>query len=341
MAADALKKWFLLEKRDLPWRTNTDSYRVWVSEVMLQQTQVSVVIPYFERWMRLFPTVQILAESGLETVIKAWEGLGYYSRARNLHAGAKMVVAIYGGKIPDRYEELIKLKGLGPYTANAILSFAFHQKRAPVDGNVARVLSRLFEIEDDFAKPATLKQMQRLAEELLPEEESWIYNEALIELGAKICQKRPKCIHCPLLSSCRSYASGKASLLPIRSRKTKYEKLIRQVAVLVCGSKVLLRRCEKNVIMSDLYEFPYFEKSEEEITARLKKNFGIEAKMEEALALESHSFTRFRVQLLPFLLHTNEEKEVMGYQWHETDLLQNLPFSSGHKRILNQFLQRK
>lgn len=337
----ALTKWFLLEKRDLPWRKKISPYAVWVSEVMLQQTQVNVVIPYFERWMKQFPTIEALASASRDEVIKAWEGLGYYSRARNLHAGAQYIVENFNGVFPEEYKQVIEIKGLGPYTANAILSFAFKKKCAPVDGNVIRVLSRIYNKDDDISKPKTLKILQEIADTLLPTEASWIHSEALIELGAKVCQKKPKCSECPLMSSCEGYAAGNAHLLPYNSKKTIYEKLFRNVAVIVCKKKVLLRRPEKNAIMSDLYEFPYFDKGSEEITVQLQTNLGLKTRIEVTLPEESHSFTRFRVQLFPTLLVADDDKVIEGYQWVEKGLLKKLAFSSGMKRVLHKFLDIK
>ena len=179
-----LKKWFLIEQRDLPWRKINDPYAIWISEIMLQQTQVAVVIPYYLKWMQRFPTIQALAEAESDEVIKMWEGLGYYSRARNLHAGARYLIEFFGGILPNNESDLAKIKGLGPYTIGALLSFAFHQKKAAVDGNVMRVMARCYELDDDIAKSKTQKKIRHLVEEILPEDESWIVNEALIELGA-------------------------------------------------------------------------------------------------------------------------------------------------------------
>lgn len=182
----ALHQWFREMNRPFPWRENPNPYRVWISEVMLQQTRASVVIPYFERWMELFPGPHVLARAPLEEVIKAWEGLGYYGRARHLHEGARQIVHQFNGLLPSKREQLEKIKGLGPYMVNAILSFAFHQRAAAVDGNVSRVLARHFMIEDDIARHATKKRIQAFADEVLDIKKPWITAEALIELGATL-----------------------------------------------------------------------------------------------------------------------------------------------------------
>ncbi len=335
---NSLKTWFSQTKRDLPWREKPTPYAVWVSEVMLQQTQVAVVVPYFLRWMERFPTVQILAEASLDEVIKMWEGLGYYSRARNLHQGARMVVERFDGRLPDNSKDLATIKGLGDYTVGAILSFAFHKKVPAVDGNVVRVLTRYLRMEEDIAKPRVIKQLRDTLEKMLPENESWIINEALIELGATICQKRPKCRECPLQLNCASYASNVADQLPYKSTKTRIEQLYRIVTLVECDAHLLVRRAAKGEIMSDLHEFPYFETSphgmtEKEIQQKLLKMFNLKGAVTAALPKVSHSFTRFKVQLFPYQMYCKTLKPVPGYQWIKIEEIEQLAFSSGHRRV--------
>ena len=336
----ALIHWFLSTKRDLPWRDNPSPYAVWVSEVMLQQTQVSVVIPYFLRWMERYPTVEALAEASLDQVIKSWEGLGYYSRARNLHAGARYLVEHHAGQLPADRESLSKIKGLGDYTIGAILSFAFHQKVAAVDGNVVRVLSRYFLIEEDVCKAKTQRIIKDLAMEILPDITPWIHAEALIELGATICTKKAKCVECPLKSSCKAFSHAAVDRLPYKSVKIRVEYLFRAVPLIVSGNKILLRRAEKGEIMSDLHEFPYFETEEKGITSlaltkEILNKFNLHVKPVQSLAKVSHGFTRYQAALSPYLFSTPETCFVDGYQWVSLHNLNALPFSSGHRRILN------
>lgn len=339
MALDTtnLKNWFLAKKRDLPWRQLITPYRVWISEVMLQQTQVAVVIPYFLRWMEKFPSVQALAEASLDEVIKAWEGLGYYSRARYLHAGAQYIVTHFQGEFPQDEENLKKIKGLGPYTIGAILSFAFHQKKAAVDGNVLRVLSRYFQIEEDISKSSTLKKLRYLAEQILPTEESWIINEGLIELGATICQKKARCEKCPVQTSCQSYKNGMVDLLPIKAKGASTTYLYRTVPVIVSRDAYLIRRGQKGKIMSDLHEFPFFETTVEaskELTSEfIQTQFGLTVDKIQALPPVSHSFTRYQVQLYPTLFSALDKKPIEGLEWISLSDLKKLAFSSGHRRI--------
>lgn len=335
---DLLKKWFLEQKRDLPWRDSPTPYAVWVSEVMLQQTQVSVVIPYFLRWMELFPTIKDLANATQEQVIKAWEGLGYYSRARNLHQGAQYILEHHQGELPQSEAALAQIKGLGPYTIGAIRSFAFHQKAPAVDGNVVRVLSRYLDIRDDISKSKTWERLRQEALALLPEEESWLVNEALIELGATVCQKKPRCSHCPLKRSCKAYQIGNTLELPFKSAKTVYQKLERTVIVLQSGEHFLVRKSADGEIMKDLHQFAYFEEviDDKNIKKKIKQDWQIEPKKIDLLQEVTHSFTKYRVKLRPYLCQFDQQTFIEGFEWKSRDELKEVAFSSGHRRIWEQ-----
>lgn len=338
----SLKQWFLSQKRDLPWRETDDPYAIWVSEIMLQQTQVAVVIPYFERWMIAFPTISALAKSEVAQVIKAWEGLGYYSRARNLHEGAKYVLERHNGKLPSTEKELEKIKGIGPYTVGAIMSFAFHKKKAAVDGNVMRVLSRLFNLKDDISKPKTINAIRELAENILPEDEPWIVAEGLIELGATVCMKNPKCMNCPLKASCLSFLKGEEHLLPIKSAKFKTIQLYRDVAVVIAEDKFLVRCGKENEIMSDLYEFPYRERKETEDNKEWNAEFlNIPLIKIRDLKEINHAFTRFRVKLTPRLFKSKKIVPITDYEWFSVQELEQFAFSSGHRRLLQQVKEQR
>lgn len=332
---EELRDWFLLEKRDFPWRDAPTPYRVWISEIMLQQTQASVVVPYFEKWMEKFPTVQSLAASSEEEVIKSWEGLGYYSRARNIHQAAKHLT---DGKIPNSYDELLNIKGIGPYTAGAILSFAFHQKAAAVDGNVARVIARLFSIEEETTKPSVQKQLKKIVFNLLPDGEPWVIMEALIELGATVCLKKPQCDRCPLQSCCLGFQNGKVDRLPNLGPKPKSTKLIRFVPVIQHEELYLIQKGKEGKVMAGLYEFPYFEGRKKVPAHELEEKFGLKLSLNKKLEGVKHSFTSYRAELYPYLFISTDRNDVEGYSWLSKKQLQELPFSSGHKRILLQLL---
>lgn len=337
--AHPLKGWFQTQKRDLPWRQQANPYAVWVSEVMLQQTQVAVVIPYFERWMRLFPTVEALASAPIEVAIKAWEGLGYYSRVRNLHEGARYILKEHNGQLPVEAHALAKIKGIGPYTVGAIRSFAFSQKAAAVDGNVMRVIARYFCLEDDLCLPKVVNKIRSMVEEILPEDEPWVVMEALIELGATVCTKKPKCSLCPIRNRCQAYAQGDAERLPNKSNKVKIEKLYRTVAVLTSNDgRYLVKKVEKGKVMSDLYEFPYFENPSKIIEGRdlpekIKNEFDLTVSVKCALPIIKHGFTKYSVTLFPFQLMCASPKDIPNYHWLSPEELKHLAFSSGHRRV--------
>lgn len=336
-----LRNWFLGIRRSLPWRENHTPYAVWVSEVMLQQTQVAVVVPYFERWMLRFPSIKALAEADIDEVIKQWEGLGYYSRARNLHQGARYVMGNFKGELPKTVDELSQIKGLGPYTIGAIRSFAFHQRAAAVDGNVLRVLARYFQIEEEIDRPRTINQMRAIAEDLLPNIEPWVISEALIELGAVVCGRQPNCQICPLKGSCQGYLAGKAAELPKRSPRKMTEHLFRAVGVFICDGHILLKRCESGQIMSGLHEFPYFEiasKASDKHVDEAITNFYPEAVLKCRLKDVKHTFTHHRVLLKPAVYHVTKRFDAAGYQWLSMNCLSQLAFSSGHRRLLQQVL---
>lgn len=322
-----LRSWFLKTKRTFPWRETSDPYAIWVSEVMLQQTRASVAVPYFLNWMRIFPSIETLAAAGEDQVIKQWEGLGYYSRARNLHQGAKYVLERFSGKIPEEEEDLLKIKGLGPYTVGAIRSFAFRKKAPAIDGNVLRVIARLFSISEDITQQATQKKIRELVFQLLPEEEPWVISEALIELGATLCNKKPNCHDCPLKSGCMAFKQGIAEDLPVKKSRSPIEKLRKKAFIIVFGDKVLLRKGKKGEIMADLYEFPVAQPE------------GLRLSFKENLGSLKYSFTRYRVDLEIEVWHVNEYLEVPELKWHGMDALLSLPFSSGHRRALHRFLR--
>lgn len=337
---ESLHSWFLENRRSFPWRDKPTPYRVWISEVMLQQTRSSVVIPYFERWMRLFPDLSSLAEASLEEVIKAWEGLGYYSRARHLHEGARQIVRHLDGKIPSERELLEKIKGLGPYTTNAILSFAFHKKAAPVDGNAARVVARHFLVEEDVARQSTKKQIQELADSMLDPKKPWITAEALIELGATICLPRPLCDLCPLRSSCRALKEMRVEELPLKAKAPPLTPLTRSVAVVEEGDSLLVKRGAPGKVMADLFEFPYFEGLAKPLPYHLQSEWGLDTSFIRSLPFVKHSFTRYSAHLFPIHLKALQRKAIPDHDWIHFDRLRELPFSSGHRKILESFLSR-
>jgi len=257
-----LLEWYHTHKRDLPWRRSKNPYYIWISEVMLQQTRVDTVIPYFHRFVEQFPTVEALALAPEEDVLKAWEGLGYYSRARNLQSAVREVHEHYGGVVPQEKTEISSLKGVGPYTSGAILSIAYNKPEPAVDGNVMRVLSRYFLIEEDIMKPATRVRMEKLAKELIMEGTASDFNQALMELGAMVCTPRsPHCLTCPVMAHCSAREAGMEESLPIKKKAKPPRPELRAVA-LIEGTgehegKWLIRQRPQEGLLAKMWELPH------------------------------------------------------------------------------------
>ncbi|MDP5275035.1 A/G-specific adenine glycosylase [Chengkuizengella axinellae] len=258
-----LLSWFRENKRDLPWRKNKNPYHIWISEIMLQQTRVDTVIPYFENFIDKFPTIEALANAPEEDVLKAWEGLGYYSRARNLHSAVKEVKASYGSVVPDNPKDISSLKGVGPYTAGAVLSIAYDKPEPAVDGNVMRVLSRYFLIEEDITKVSTRTAMEKIIREIIPSDAASDFNQGLMELGALVCTpKSPKCTTCPVMEHCDARLQGKEEALPIK-KKAKPPKLEQRLVAFIEGTgtnegKILIRQRPGKGLLAGMWELPHY-----------------------------------------------------------------------------------
>ena len=259
--SNLLIKWYLQKKRDLPWRNTINPYLIWLSEIMLQQTRVAQGMPYFLSFTTAFPTVFDLAKANEEQVLKLWQGLGYYSRARNLHQTAQYIATELNGIFPDTYIDLLKLKGVGEYTAAAIASFAYNEVVPVVDGNVFRVLSRYFDIETDIAQASAKKEFAALAFELIPKDNPAIFNQAIMEFGALQCvPKNPNCNSCVLNSSCAALQHKKVSELPVKSKKTKVtNRYLNYLILKDSDSNYIVQKREGKGIWENLYEFPLLE----------------------------------------------------------------------------------
>lgn len=255
MDFNVLIQWFLKNKRDLPWRKNRSFYRVWISEIMLQQTQVDTVIPYYEKFLESFPDLSSLAEANLDVVLKHWEGLGYYSRARNLHKAAQEIVK--AGKIPENYEDLIRYSGFGPYTTSAVLSLVYKKKHPVLDGNVKRVISRIYNIDENIELRSTLKRLQKILEDEIVKFEADNFNESLMELGAMICKpKNPLCKDCPLKKECISFQNGTQLTLPVKAKKKKIPTKHEQSYIALYQNKILIEKRPLNGMLAGLWKLP-------------------------------------------------------------------------------------
>lgn len=318
LLARDLLGWFATTQRTLPWRAARTPYRVWVSEVMLQQTQVATATPYFERWMQRFPDIRTLAAAPLSEVLKAWEGLGYYRRARLLHEGAKRVVQDYGGALPERYSDLLKLPGLGPYTAAAIASLAFGERVLAVDGNVKRVTARLFCLPGEIKTRA----VEACLEPHLPKTGAGTFNEALMELGAMICRPRaPRCEACPVKTYCAAFQTRQVARFPEAKARRKAPHVYRFALICQEGTALWLRKRSENELLGGLWGFVLC--AEEPDGERLEP--------------VTHAYTHFKITVTPVLVATPPENG----QWLKLEELGTLPLSRLDHKLLARWRQAK
>jgi A/G-specific adenine glycosylase len=305
-----LLQWFKKNKRDLPWRKTRDPYAIWVSEIMLQQTQVTTVIPYYQKFLKSFPTIHHLAKPDLSKVLKVWEGLGYYSRARNLHRASQIVLNHFHGEVPDTLKDLLSLPGIGRSTAGAIFSFAFHKEAPILDGNAKRVLSRLFAISGNPGERKTEQLLWKISESLIPKGFSNPFNQALMDLGSMICTpKDPRCTECPLQSYCKGRTIGYPERFPLKTIKKKIPHIEAVSAVIQKDEKVLLHRRPPVGLLGGLWEFPNW-RIEEKRMARLrlrlrlrnhiKKEMGMNIEVKEPMGTFHQTYSHFKLTLNVF-----------------------------------------
>jgi A/G-specific adenine glycosylase len=345
--AEKLLSWYRENQRELPWRQTRDPYAIWVSEIMLHQTQVTTALPYYRRFLARFPTVFDLAQALLEEVLKAWEGLGYYARARNMHCAAQSIVAEFGGRIPDGYDALRRLPGIGDYTAGAILSIAFGQDRAAVDGNVLRVLSRVLHVTTDIADPATKRQIETLAAHLLPPGEAGDFNQALMDLGATVClPRRPRCLICPLPTVCAANQLGIQELLPVRAPKKPAPHY--QVAAAVIwrngqGGEFLIAQRLPKGLLGGLWEFPGGKQEAGEslpdcLKREIREELGFGIAVGDLLVVVEHAYTHFRITMHTFHCCPQEgEPQTIGvaaWRWIMLDQVGDFAFSAADHKII-------
>lgn len=336
-----LLAWFDEHRRDLPWRGIADPYRTWVSEIMLQQTQVERVVAYFERFIASYPTVQALAEAPLEEVLRAWEGLGYYSRARNLHAAARVVAEEHAGRFPRTVAEARALPGVGEYTAGAILSIAYGLPLPAIDANAARVLARIFLVPGETHEAAFRHAVREIAEVAIPANRPGDFNQALMELGALVCVAgQPGCLLCPVRELCAARAEGvEAQTPPPLTRSSRHERRIG--AVVRDGDQVLVARRAEESYWAGLWEFPSLEWTaggpQAALAAWLRAAVGVEAEVGPRMAEVRYGIMDRRVDLAVYecrreggRLHLREHAEA---RWLRPDELAALPMPSPHRRI--------
>ncbi|GAE26385.1 A/G-specific adenine glycosylase [Halalkalibacter wakoensis JCM 9140] len=338
-----LVSWFKENQRDLPWRLSKDPYRVWVSEIMLQQTRVDTVIPYYNAFMRQFPTLEALAEAEEDQILKAWEGLGYYSRVRNLQTAVREVVEHYGGVVPDNRKDISSLKGVGPYTAGAVLSIAYGKPEPAVDGNVMRVLSRVLLVEEDIAKPSTRKIFEAILYDLVSKEDPSSFNQGLMELGALICTPTsPGCLLCPVREFCRAYDTGKQNELPIKSKKKKQS--LKHMAALIVrneAGEVLIEKRPETGLLARLWQFPNIEISEEQsLEEQFSQEYETSFQIGEQVQHVEHVFSHliWNIAVYEATVSGRPTGGQATRKWIEVTDIEKYAFPVSHQKIIQKSL---
>ncbi len=336
----SLTRWYVKYHRELPWRKTTDPYLIWISEVMLQQTRVDTVIPYYKKFIERFPVIGDLAESDLALVLKHWEGLGYYTRARNMHQAAGIICKEYGGKLPEDQEELLRLPGVGDYISAAVGSIAFHLPVAVIDGNVKRILARLFMESMPVNDSAAKKHFGDLALGILDRENPGQFNQAMMELGQRVCKpKGPDCGHCPLKKYCKACKNNMTASYPVKIPKKPVPLRKMIFAVVIRKGKWLIIRRPDSGLLGGLWEFPGKEippaqNSDDEVAGMVIQKAGIQIQINRKLGNVRHVYTHFRVSaavyLCTYLSGTVQLNDALDHRWIQPGEMKHYPF---HKMI--------
>jgi A/G-specific adenine glycosylase len=333
-----LLNWYSTEKRDLPWRWTKDPYKILVSEVMLQQTQVETVIPYYNRWMDQFDSVDKLASASLDKILNLWEGMGYYSRAKNLHRAAQEIVKKYQSRFPESFRDLIKLPGIGKYTAGAVASIAFNQAVPAVDANVKRVISRL------LCSHSPPQKIWDIAQSLIDKNSPADFNQAMMELGALICiSKNPRCKICPVSSFCQAYKRGVQERFPPKRKSRKIEEISTVLGILVDNGKIYIQKRPLEGLWGGLWEFPGGkiepgEAAEEALYREIREELGVEIIIIGREKSIRHAYTRFRVILYPYLCQLKRNAplipQVAELRWVLLEELSRFAFPAANRKII-------
>ena len=346
-----LLNWYNKNKRNLPWRLpGLSPYAVWVSEIMLQQTRVETVIPYFEKWLRLFPTVQALANASEHDVLNAWEGLGYYSRARNFHKAAKLVVEKYNGELPRDLDELRKLPGIGRYTVGALASILFGMDEPALDGNLKRVYARLFDVSEPVDSTEGEKILWKLAKDNLPKGHAADFNQALMDLGATIClPKNPRCLLCPAMNVCQARANGTQDSRPVKKPKKAVPHYVHAAAVIVAQvdnlRKVLLAQRPSSGLLGGMWEFPngrVDQSPAEELAKVLKSEYSLRLRAKrkvQEVGVFQHAYTHFKVTVHAFMGELVSDPKAENLKWVALKDLGDYPMGKLDRQIADMITQ--
>ena len=346
-----LLAWYEDNKRAMPWRETNDPYKIWVSEVMLQQTRVDTVREYYPRFLEAFPTVEALASADRDEVLKYWEGLGFYARARHLHEAATRVVREHGGTVPDTLDAIQDLKGVGPYTAAAVLSIAYREPHAVLDGNVTRVLSRVFAVEEDATSTSTQRALRRVAGALLAPEAPGEFNQALMELGALVCTpSTPLCDRCPLQDICRAHEAGTEEDYPVTPESTPVPHHDIAVGLVFDDEQLLIQRRPDEGLLGGLWEFPggkqeNDESMEDACRREVKEELGIDVVIDDHFYTLSHAYSHFKITLHAFrctiVEGTPTARENQPFRWVALTDLDEYAFPRANRRLIEELERRQ
>lgn len=345
----SLMSWYSANQRDLPWRKTTNPYHIWVSEVMLQQTQVNTVMPYYRRFLQRFTSLERLARADLQDVLKVWEGLGYYARARNLHRAAGIIIKHHHGILPDGWDNFRKLPGVGDYIAAAVLSIAFEKPYAVVDGNVKRVLARLLLEEAPVNKSTSIKIFKEAADRLLSAQDPGIFNQAMMELGAMVCKpQQPLCSACPIQRMCLAYATGRVSEYPKKLKRSPTPQFKIAVGVVFKNGRVLITRRKPEGLLGGLWEFPggkiqNNEKAQDACIREIKEETNLSAGVDTRLCRIKHAYTHFKIVMDVFCCSYISGKVKLNgpvdHHWIKLDNLDDYPFPKANHKFFQELKQ--
>lgn len=348
--AAALTEWYQTSHRDLPWRNTKDAYKIWLSEIMLQQTQVKTVLDYYRRFLERYPSIQSLASATDDDVLKQWEGLGYYARCRNLHKTARLISEKYHGEFPQTLEDVEALPGIGRSTAGAILTFAYGQKHPLLDGNVKRVLSRIFDVDTDIQQAGTTRVMWEYSTALLEEsEDPYTYNQAIMELGATLCTpQNPRCLLCPVKTFCSAAAKGTQQERPVKERKPATPHYTIGVGVIWNNGQVLIQKRPPEGLLGGLWEFPGGKQKENEsisetVYREIEEELVIQVRVRNLITTVRHAYTHFKITLHAFhcdyVSGEPQPKACETWQWVSPEKLTQYAFPKANKMVLEMIVK--